>query len=129
MPSVGAPPPERILVSPAQPDTDNAVEEEVQGVSLHPEIQIPPEEAEDVTFLSELQQSESLPDNSVVLPVVSNDRIDTFIELFQGPQRRWMERALGRSGRYAQRMKEILREFHHQVKHKRLDFKIGIILF
>ncbi len=63
-----------------------------------------------MTFLSELQQPGSAPEPPVVVPVVSNERVDTFIELFQGPQRRWMERALSRSGRYAQRMKEILRE-------------------
>ena len=78
--------------------------------SLHPEMQIPPGEEEDVTFLDELEQSGLPQDGSSVLPVVSNDRVQTFIELFEGPQKAWMERALRRSGRYSQRMKEILRE-------------------
>ncbi len=81
-----------------------------EAASLHPEMQIPPGEAEDVTFLDELEQSGLPQDDSSVLPVVSNERVEAFIELFEGPQKQWMERALRRSGRYSQRMKQILRE-------------------
>ncbi len=70
----------------------------------------PEEEAEDVTFLSELEQPAPTDEHSPTLPVVSNERVDAFIDLFQGPQKEWMKRALHRSGRYSQRMKEILRE-------------------
>jgi membrane-bound lytic murein transglycosylase D len=81
-----------------------------EEASLHPEMQIPPGEAEDVTFLTELEQSGLPQDNSSALPVVSNERVEAFIELFEGPKKQWLERALRRSGRYSQKMKQILRE-------------------
>jgi len=89
---------------------DGAGAEKEEEASLHPEMQIPQGEAEDVTFLSELEQSALAQDDSSVLPVVSNERVETFIELFEGPQKQWMERALRRSGRYSQRMRQILSE-------------------
>jgi membrane-bound lytic murein transglycosylase D len=84
--------------------------EKDEEASIHPEMQAPSEEAEDVTFLSELEQSGGTRDDSLVLPVVSNDRVEAFIKLLQGPQRQWMERALRRSGRYSDSMRQILRE-------------------
>lgn len=87
--------------------TDTVVEAE-NGASLHPEIS--EEAAEDVTFLTELEESERAPDESPALPVVSNERVEAFIEVFTGTQKDWMQRALHRSGRYTQRMKQILRE-------------------
>jgi membrane-bound lytic murein transglycosylase D len=99
------------LLASAQPsNSDLARSEQEDDASLHPEIQTPAEEAEDVTFLSELEQSGRVRDDSLTLPVVTNERVQAFIELFQGPQKKWMDRALRRSGRYSQRMKEILRE-------------------
>jgi membrane-bound lytic murein transglycosylase D len=80
------------------------------GASLHPEMKTPSWEAEDVSFLSELEQPKLPQDDPLVLPVVSNERVEAFIKLFEGTQRHWMERALRRSGRYSQRMQQILRE-------------------
>jgi membrane-bound lytic murein transglycosylase D len=88
----------------------SAAEPPEEEASLHPEMQNPQGEAEDVTFLTELEQTRLSQDDSPVLPVVSNERVEAFIELFEGPQKQWMERALRRSGRYSQRMKQILRE-------------------
>lgn len=100
-----------MLAGAEQPEGEDALEEQEDGEpSIHPEIQVPSEEAEDVTFLSELEQSGLPPDGSPVLPVESNERVEAFIQTLQGPQRGWMERSLRRSGRYSQRMKEILRE-------------------
>lgn len=93
--------------NPVPVDAGQGKEEEA---SLHPEIRVSREEAEDVTFLSELELSGLPQDDSPVLPVESNERVEAFIALFQGPQKGFMERALRRSGRYSQRMKEILRE-------------------
>jgi len=102
--------PALIFASAEPPDKVGAEAETEEEASLHPEMQIPPGEAEDVTFLAELEQSRLAQDDSPVLPVVSNERVEAFIELFEGPQKAWMERALRRSGRYSQRMKQILRE-------------------
>ncbi len=102
--------PELIFASAEPPGKEGAGAEKEEAASIHPEMQFPPEEAEDVTFLSELEQSGLPQDDSPFLPVVSNERVEAFIELFEGPQKKWMERALRRSGRYSQRMKQILRE-------------------
>ncbi len=99
-----------VLASAEAPGREVVEEEKEDEASLHPEMQIPPGEAEDVTFLSELDQSEPGRDGSAAVPVVSNERVEAFIELLEGQQREWMERALRRSGRYADRMKQILRE-------------------
>jgi len=93
-----------------QPPPENPVGGDEESASIHPEIQTPSKEAEDVTFLSELEQPAPSQDDTLVLPVVSNERVEAFIELFQGPQRQWMERALRRSGCYSQRMKQILQQ-------------------
>lgn len=68
------------------------------------------EEAEDVTFLSEIEQAE--PVEGACRPVVieTNDKVKFFLDYFQGPKRGWMGRALQRSGRYSAMMKQILRE-------------------
>lgn len=69
-----------------------------------------PEEAEDVTFLSEIEQAE--PEEGLCGPVriETNDKVKFFLDYFQGPKRGWMTRALQRSGRYHDLMKQILRE-------------------
>ncbi len=69
-----------------------------------------PEEAEDVTFLSEIEQAE--PGEGVCGPVriETNDKVKFFLDYFQGPKKGWMTRALQRSGRYRDLMKQILRE-------------------
>ncbi len=101
----------KFVLAPGQaPGREDAGEENEDEADLHSDMQIPPEEAEDVTFLSELDQSDIGRDDSPILPVVSNERVEAFIELFAGPKKGWMERALRRSGRYADRMKQILRE-------------------
>ena len=102
--------PALVFVSAEPAGKEGAEEEQEEAASLHPEMQIPQGEAEDVTFLTELEQSGLPQDDSSTLPVVSNERVEAFIELFEGPQKQWMERGLRRSGRYAQRMKQILRE-------------------
>jgi len=102
--------PALIFASAEPPGTVGSEAEKEEEASLHPEMQIPPGEAEDVTFLTELEQSGLSQDNSSTLPVVSNERVEAFIELFEGPQKQWLERGLRRSGRYSQRMKQILRE-------------------
>ncbi len=102
--------PALIFASAEPPGKVGAGAEKEEDASLHPEMQIPQGEAEDVTFLTELEQSGLPQDDSSVLPVVSNERVEAFIELFEGPQKQWMERGLSRSGRYSQRMKQILRE-------------------
>jgi len=99
-----------MLAKAEQPAPENPRGEGEEGTSLHPEIQTPSQEAEDVSFLSELEQPKLPQDDTLVLPVVSNERVEAFIRLFEGPQRQWMERALRRSGRYSQRMQQILRE-------------------
>lgn len=99
-----------IFASAEPPGKVGAGAEKEEEASLHPEMQTPQGEAEDVTFLDELEQSGLPQDDSSFLPVVSNERVEAFIELFEGPQKQWIERALHRSGRYSQRMKEILRE-------------------
>jgi membrane-bound lytic murein transglycosylase D len=99
-----------IFAKAEQPTPEDPGEEDEEGASIHPEIQAPSKEAEDVSFLSELEQPKLPRDDTLVLPVVSNERVETFVKLFQGPQRKWMERALRRSGRYSQRMQQILRE-------------------
>ncbi len=99
-----------VLASAQGPGKEGAGEEKEDKASLHPEMQPPPGEAEDVSFLSELDQSETGRNDSPTVPVVNNERVEAFIELFEGRQREWIKRALRRSGRYAQRMKQILRE-------------------
>jgi membrane-bound lytic murein transglycosylase D len=84
--------------------------EEENGASLHPEMEVFQEEAEDVTFLTELAQSGLAQEDSPTLPVVDNEKVEACIGLFTGSQRGWMERALRRSGRHVDRMKQILRE-------------------
>jgi membrane-bound lytic murein transglycosylase D len=93
-----------------QPTPDNPAGQGEEGTSIHPEIRTPSQEAEDVSFLSELEQPKLPRDDTLVLPVVSNERVEAFVKLLQGTQRQWMERALRRSGRYSQRMQQILRE-------------------
>jgi membrane-bound lytic murein transglycosylase D len=93
-----------------QPVSEDQGEGKEVEANLHPEVQTPLEEAEDVTFLTELEQSALQEEDAPVLPVETNERVESFIELFQGSQKEWMERALYRAGRYSERMKEILRE-------------------
>jgi membrane-bound lytic murein transglycosylase D len=102
--------PALIFASAEPPGKDGGEADQEEAASLHPEMQTPRGEAEDVTFLNELEQSGLPQDDSSFLPVVSNERVEAFIELFEGPQKQWMERGLRRSGRYSQRMKQILRE-------------------
>ena len=80
------------------------------GEAFSADAQIPAGEAEDVSFLNDLGEPTGAagPDRSV--PIETNERVQHFLELFQGPQKRWMARALQRSGRYIDRMKEIFRE-------------------
>ncbi len=92
-----------------QPLSDDQGEGKEEA-NIHPEVQTPLEEAEDVTFLTELAQSALQEEDSPLLPVETNERVESFIELFQGSQKEWMERAFYRAGRYSDRMKEILRE-------------------
>ena len=75
-----------IFASAELPGEEGAGAEKEEEASLHPEMQIPPGEVEDVTFLTELEQSRLPQDDSSVLPVVSNERVEAFIELFEGPQ-------------------------------------------
>ena len=68
------------------------------------------EEAEDVTFLSGIEQGGSSEGVCGPVPVETNDKVKFFLDYFQGPKKGWMTRALQRSGRYSALMKEILRE-------------------
>lgn len=101
----------KLVLAPGRaPGGEAAGEENEDEADLHSDMQIPPGEAEDVTFLSELDQSDIGQDDSPILPMVSNERVEAFIELFTGPKKGWMGRALRRSGRYTDRMRQILRE-------------------
>ncbi len=94
----------------AEEGENNIPEAEAFETTGDEEIHVQSDEAEDVSFLADLDKAAPPEDSSALLPVESNDRVEFFIKLFQGPQRRWMERALRRSGRYAGKMREILRE-------------------
>ncbi len=63
-----------------------------------------------MTFLRELAQPGLAQEDSSALPVENNEKVEACIGLFTGSQRGWMERALRRSGRHVDRMKQILRE-------------------
>jgi len=68
------------------------------------------EEAEDVSFLTDLSTPEGQTDGRQWIAIEENDRVDYFLRLFTGPQRGWVEKALQRSGRYRDRIWEIFRE-------------------
>ncbi|MEW6443838.1 MAG: LysM peptidoglycan-binding domain-containing protein [bacterium] len=68
------------------------------------------EEAEDVTFLSEIERPETEEGVCPQVPIETNERVNFFLGYFQGSKREWMGRALQRSGRYVGQMREILRE-------------------
>ncbi len=69
------------------------------------------EEAEDVTFLSDLKEiEEPEKDPARIIPIEDHAKVDIYLNLFQHSQKKWMLRALKRSNRYIGRMQEILRE-------------------
>jgi len=77
---------------------------------LYGENEPRPAEAEDVTFLNNLNEPEDPPDPSQVIPITNNDKVDYHLELFQGRQGKWIQRSLERSGRYIDRMQQIFRD-------------------
>ena len=77
---------------------------------IYEETGTPPEEGEDVSFLSELKEQEFGEAIFKAMPEESNARVDYFLRYFQGPKREWFTRALTRSGRYLTQMQQILRE-------------------
>ena len=87
--------------------------QETAGKSAYPpdgEKKVQPEEPEDVTFLSEIGQPGGGEGACREVPIESNEKVDFFVRYFQGPKRDWMYRALQRSGRYRDQMREILHE-------------------
>jgi len=75
---------------------ENVKAEQLQRILA--DIQGTSEEAEDVSFLTEL------------IPIENNERVDHFVCRFTGPQKKWIRKSLERSGRYRDRMREIFRE-------------------
>ncbi len=94
----------------APPDAPLEANGASQLDAIYLELAPQSEEAEDVSFLTDITLAKPVEDPSQTVPIESNDRVDYFLKTFRGPQKRWMLRALKRSGRYTSRMKEIFVE-------------------
>jgi len=92
---------------------DTSAEKSGGQIIVYEEVEIRSDEAEDVSFLSDLQPqvlNDTLQDPSRIVPIETNDQVKFFLNLFQGVQKPWIARSLRRAGRYTERMQRILRE-------------------
>ena len=96
--------------STSQPGPEKGIGSPNGQTEVFEEFESRSEEAEDVTFLTDLKQTDKVQVPCTEIPIESNDKVDFFLKQFKGPQKRWIHRAMNRSGRYLPQMQEIFRE-------------------